>query len=82
MNTALGGDTRFTSIEVREVRGIGFSVLSLWGGKVLDRLRLFHLPGAANEWAERLHAEVHDSSLELFGSDPTLKLWEGGDAKP
>lgn len=82
MMTALTGDERFTGIEVREFRGVGFSVVTLWQGKIMDRLRLFHLPGAANEWAERLHRETDDGSLDMFANKPTLKLWEGGDAKP
>ena len=82
MMSALTGDERFTGIEVREFRGVGFSVVSLWQGKLMNRHRLFHSFGAANEWAERLHGEVHDGTLELFGNKPTLKLWEGSDAKP
>ena len=56
MMTALTGDERFTGIEVREFRGVGFSVVSLWQGKLMNRHRLFHSFGAANEWAERLTA--------------------------
>jgi hypothetical protein len=66
----------FTGIEVREVRGVGWSVVTTWAGKIDNRLAIQADRSRMNRVAEDLYRETSGLIEDRFGAPPYLLLAE------
>jgi len=71
-----------TGIEVRELRGVGWSVVSIWDGRVQDRFCIQPDRERMNRLAGDLFNETCGFIEACFGAPPYLKLAEAGHANP
>lgn len=63
-----------TGLEVRRLRGVGWSVCSTRNGNIMDRLRTFITADEADRVARELHADIALGIIEIEGAEPYLKL--------
>lgn len=71
-----------TGIEVREVRGVGWSIVTTWDGVVGHRHAIQPDREWANRYAQLFFAEVAEGIVDRIGVLPYLQLAEASDAHP